>query len=319
MAAYMIRRTLVSVLVLFVISIGIFTLVRLAPGDPVDMMVAVESRGPGSEQFIAAKRAELGLDQPLPVQYGIWLRDAVQGDLGYSISNSRPVAEMIGERVGPTVYLMTLSLLLALLISIPLGLLSAVRKGKLADYTATAVTLGAISMPAFFIAILCIYVFSLKLGLLPSAGMSDPANPSFGDSLLHLIMPMTILGFSSSGGFTRYIRSSVISELRADYVRTAEAKGAGRTRVLSRHVLRNALLPLITVVALSLPYLLAGAVVIETVFAWPGMGQLAVNAVGRRDYPIIIGFAMIAAILTLLSNLIADLLYTVVDPRVRLQ
>jgi peptide/nickel transport system permease protein len=229
------------------------------------------------------------------------------------------VAELIGERVGPTVYLMTLSLLLALLISIPLGLLSAVRKGKPADYVATGVTLGAICTPAFFIAILCIYVFSLKLGLLPSAGMSNPANPSIGDSLLHLIMPMSILGFSSSGGFTRYIRSSVISELRADYVRTAEAKGAGRTRVLSRHVLRNALLPLITVVALQLPYLLAGAVVIETVFAWPGMGQLAVNAVGRRDYPIIIGFAMIAAILTLLSNLIADLLYTVVDPRVRLR
>ncbi|MCW3818897.1 ABC transporter permease [Micromonospora sp. DR5-3] len=319
MARYMIRRMSVSILVLFVISIGIFTLLRMAPGDPVDLMLPPEARGPGTEALLDAKRAELGLDKPLPIQYGIWLRDAFQGDLGYSISTGRPVAELIGERIGPTVYLMSLSLLLALLISIPLGLLSAVRKGKPVDYAASAVTLGAICTPSFFVAILCIYVFALKLRVLPSAGMSNPGNPSIGDSLLHLIMPMTILAFASSGALTRYVRSSVIGELRTDYVRTAEAKGAGRSRVLTRHVLRNALIPLITVVALNLPYLLAGAVVIETVFAWPGMGQLTVNAVGKRDYPIIIAFAMMVAILTLLSNLIADLLYTVVDPRVRLR
>lgn len=319
MVAYLVRRVLVSVVVLLLISIGIFALVRMAPGDPVDMMIAPEQRGPGSEEFVQAKRTELGLDEPLPVQYGVWLRNALQGDLGYSISTSRPVSELIGERVGPTVYLMGLSLLLALLISIPLGLVAAVRKGKLADNVASVVTLGAICTPSFFIAILGIYVFALTLGWLPSAGMSNPAAPSVGDSLLHLIMPMTILGFMQSGEYTRYLRSSVIGELRADYVRTAEAKGAGRPRVLTRHVLRNALIPLITVVALSLPGLLAGAVVIETVFAWPGMGQLAVNAVGKRDYPIIIGFALVVAVLTLVSNLIADLLYTVVDPRVRLR
>lgn len=319
MAAYLVRRVLVSVFVLILISIGIFTLVRLAPGDPVDMMIPPEQRGPGSAEYVAAKRTELGFDEPLPVQYGIWLRNALQGDLGYSITTSRPVTELIGERIGPTLYLMVLSLLLALLIAVPLGLVSAVRKGKVADYIASVVTLGAISTPPFFIAILCIYVFALTLGLLPSAGMSNPAAPSVGDSLLHLIMPMTILGFAASGGYTRYVRSSVIGELRADYVRTAEAKGASQPRVLTRHVLRNALIPLITVVALSLPGLLAGAVVIETVFAWPGMGQLAVSAVGKRDYPIIIGFAMVVAVLTLLSSLIADLLYTVVDPRVKLR
>lgn len=319
MVAYLVRRLLVSVVVLFLISVGIFALVRMAPGDPVDMMIPPEQRGPGSAEFIEAKRVELGFDKPLPMQYGIWLRNALQGDLGYSISTSRPVAELIGERVGPTVYLMGLSLLLALLIAVPLGLISAVRKGKAADYVASAVTLSAISTPPFFLAILGIYVFALTLGWLPSAGMSNPAAPSVGDSLLHLIMPMTILGFAQSGGYTRYVRSSVIGELRADYVRTAEAKGAGRPRVLTRHVLRNALIPLITVVALSLPGLLAGAVVVETVFAWPGMGQLAVNAVGKRDYPIIIGFALVVAVLTLVSNLIADLLYTVVDPRVKLR
>lgn len=319
MAAYMARRALVSVLVLFLISVGIFILTRMAPGDPVDLLLAPEQRGPGSEEFIAAKREEFGLDEPLPVQYGIWLRNAAQGNLGNSVSTSRPVSELLAERIGPTVYLMSLSLLLALLISIPLGILSAVRKGKVVDYVASVVTLGAICTPSFFIAILGIYIFALQWGWLPSAGMSNPAHPSVGDSLLHLVMPLTILAFATSGGFTRYVRSSVIGELRADYVRTAEAKGAGRPRVLSRHVLRNALIPLITVVALHVPHLLAGAVVIETVFAWPGMGQLAVNAVGKRDYPVIIGFAMIFAVLTLLSNLIADLLYTVVDPRVRLR
>lgn len=317
--AYLVRRVLVSVLVLVLVSIGIFWLFRLAPGDPVEMMLPPQNRGPGSEAFIAAKRAELGLDEPVWVQYFTWLGNAVTGDLGYSLDTGRSVSDLLGERVGPTVYLMGLSLLLALVIAVPLGLLAAVRKGRFADYAASVVSLGAVCTPPFFLGILGIYVFSLKLGLLPSAGMSTPGQYSVGDSLSHLLMPLVILAFSQSGQFTRYVRSSVIAELHADYVRTAEAKGVSATGVVTRHVLRNALIPVITIVALSLPNVLAGAVVIETVFAWPGMGQLAIASFQGRDYPVIIGFALFFSIMVLLSNLIADLLYTLVDPRVSLR
>ncbi|MBB4907904.1 ABC transporter permease [Actinophytocola algeriensis] len=319
MGAYLVRRVLVSVLVLVLVSIGIFWLFRLAPGDPVEMMLPPQNRGPGSEAFIAAKRAELGLDEPVWVQYFTWLGNAVTGDLGYSLDTGRSVSDLLGERVGPTVYLMGLSLLLALVIAVPLGLLAAVRKGRFADYAASVVSLGAVCTPPFFLGILGIYVFSLKLGLLPSAGMSTPGQYSVGDSLSHLLMPLVILAFSQSGQFTRYVRSSVIAELHADYVRTAEAKGVSATGVVTRHVLRNALIPVITIVALSLPNVLAGAVVIETVFAWPGMGQLAIASFQGRDYPVIIGFALFFSIMVLLSNLIADLLYTLVDPRVSLR
>jgi len=317
--AYLVRRVLVSVLVLVLVSIGIFWLFRLAPGDPVEMMLPPQNRGPGSEAFIAAKRAELGLDKPVWVQYFTWLGNAVTGDLGYSLDSGRPVGGLLGERVGPTVYLMGLSLLLALVMAVPLGLLAAVRKGRFADYAASVVSLGAVCTPPFFLAILGIYVFSLKFGLLPSAGMSTPGAYSVGDSLLHLLMPLVILAFSQAGQFTRYVRSSVIAELHADYVRTAEAKGVSATGVVTRHVLRNALIPVITIVALSLPNVLAGAVVIETVFAWPGMGQLAIASFQGRDYPVIIGFALFFSIMVLLSNLVADLLYTLVDPRVSLR
>lgn len=320
MAAYLVRRALISVLVLVLVSIGIFWLFRLAPGDPVEMMLPPQNRGAGSEVFIAAKRAELGLDKPVWVQYFTWLGNAVTGDLGFSMEDSgRPVSGLLGERVGPTVYLMGLSLVLSVLIAVPLGLLAAVRKGKFADYTASVVSLGAVCTPPFFLGIMGIYVFALKLGWLPSAGMSTPGEYSVGDSLLHLIMPLLILGFAGSGQLTRYVRSSVIAELHSDYVRTAEAKGVSATGVVTKHVLRNALIPVITIIALSLPGLLAGAVVIETVFAWPGMGQLAIAAFNGRDYPVIIGFALFFSIMVLISNLIADVLYTLVDPRVSLR
>ncbi|MPZ97533.1 MAG: ABC transporter permease subunit [Propionibacteriales bacterium] len=203
-------------------------------------------------------------------------------------------------------------------IAIPLGVWSAAKKNSAVDYVASVVSLSAVCIPPFFLGMVGIYVLSFKLGWLPSAGMSNPTAPGFVDSVQHLAMPALILGFAGAGGLTRYVRSSVISELRSDYVRTAESKGASGLRVLFGHVLRNALIPIITVVALSLPGLLAGAVVIEQVFAWPGMGQLAVSSVGRHDYPVIISFAMLVSVLVLVSNLVADVLYTVVDPRVNL-
>jgi ABC-type dipeptide/oligopeptide/nickel transport system permease component len=214
---------------------------------------------------------------------------------------------------------MGLSLALGILIALPLGILAAVRKNGITDYLATLVSLVTISTPTFFLGIIAIYIFSLKLQLLPSSGMSNPNDGSPADLIRHLIMPVLILGLATAGQLTRYVRSSMLSELTAEYVRTALAKGMPMWQVLFKHVLRNALIPIITVIAIFLPGLLGGAVVVEQIFAWPGMGQLAVTAVTRQDNSVIIAFALLVSVLVLLSNLLADILYAVVDPRVVLK
>lgn len=319
MLTYLVRRIGTGLFVLLLISIGLFTLIRMAPGDPVAMIISPEQMSaPGADEFVARTRAELGLDKPIVVQYLIWLGNALTGDLGNSFADGRPVVAVIGERLGPTLYLMGLSLALALIIALPVGMIAAARKNSGIDYSATILSLAAVCIPPFFLGIIGIYVFSLKLGWLPSSGMSDPRDLSPLTTLSHLVMPLAILAFGSAGVYTRYIRTGVIGELSSDYVRTALAKGASEKRVLLGHVLQNALIPLITVVAIYLPGLLAGAVVIETVFAWPGMGQLVVDSIGRRNYPVIIGVAMAVAVLVLISNIIADFLYSIVDPRVTL-
>jgi len=319
MGAFIVRRLFVNVGVFLLITMGIFALVHAAPGDPVRMMINPEAVAAGGADFVARQRHLLGLDQSLPVQYWDWLLNAVQGHLGYSYVQSRPVTSVIGERVGPTVELMGLAVVLSLVVGIPLGIVAAVRRNTVVDYVATVFSLGAISIPPFFLGITAIYLFSLKWGLLPSAGMSTAGTSSPGDLLRHLVLPVVILGLASAGPITRYARSGLIGELAEDYVRTAEAKGASNTRVVLRHAFRNSLIPLITVIALSIPTLLAGAVVIEQVFAWPGMGQLAISSISQNDYPVVIGFSLYVAALVLFCNLAADVLYAVADPRVVLQ
>jgi ABC-type dipeptide/oligopeptide/nickel transport system permease component len=318
-ATYLVRRVLTNILVFFLITIAIFTLVHKTPGDPIAMQIPPDEYNSGSAAFIAAKRHELGLDQPLPVQYWHWLVNALHGNLGYSLLNGRPVTDILAERIGPTLELMIVGLIISLLIAFPLGILAARKRNTFLDYGAAAVSLGSVSIPVFFVALIAIYLFTLKFQWLPSSGISDPSNPSLGDTLKHLVLPAVILGFGNSGAYMRYVRSSMITELNADYVRTAEAKGATPRRVVVRHALRNSLIPVLTAVANNLGQLLAGAVVIEQVFAWPGMGQLTVSSVGTHDYSVIIGFALLVAIFVLLSNLLADVLYAVVDPRVRLE
>jgi ABC-type dipeptide/oligopeptide/nickel transport system permease component len=319
MAAYLTRRLLINVLVFFAITIAIFALVHKAPGDPIGMLIPADQLNSGSADFIAQKRHELGLDQSVFIQYWHWLLNALHGNLGYSLLNGRSVTSLLAERIGPTIELMGVSLILSLLIAFPLGMLAAVKRNSAADYGATVVSLGSVSVPVFFVALIAIYLFTLKFQWLPSAGISDPSAPGLLDSIRHLILPALILGFGNSGAFMRYVRSSMITELNADYVRTAEAKGASPRRVVVRHALRNSLIPVLTIIASNVPQLLAGAVVVEQVFAWPGMGQLAVSSVNQHDYSVIIGFALVIAILVLLSNLLADVLYTLVDPRVRLR
>ncbi|SDU59503.1 ABC transporter permease [Jiangella alkaliphila] len=318
MAAFVVRRILVNIVVFVLIGIGVFLLVRAAPGDPVRMMIRPEDLQEGSEAFIQARRAELGLDDPVLVQYGRWFLDAITGNLGDSFVNRQPVSGLLLERLGPTVLLMSTAIVISLLIAIPLGTIAAVRRNTGVDYAAAALSLGVISVPSFFFGIIAIYVFSLQLGWLPSSGMSTPGGGGGGvDVLRHLIMPAAILGLASAGPLTRYVRGSLIDELSADYVRTAEAKGASPGRVVTRHALRNSLIPLITIIMINIPQMLAGAVVLEQVFAWPGMGQLAVRAVTAQDYPVIVGFALYVAALVLICNLLADIAYAAVDPRVK--
>ncbi|MBX3068931.1 MAG: ABC transporter permease [Thermomicrobiales bacterium] len=317
MGRYILRRLLISIPVLFGITLVTYLIVSLAPGDPVSALVNPEQiaeLGPG---WLEARRAELGLDEPIPIRYGLWMKEVAQGNLGYSYTDRRPVSTTIGERIWPTVKLMLTVQILALLIAVPIGIISAIRQYSLIDYIVTIFGFATISIPAFFLALAAIYVFSIRLGWLPSAGMNTLGKPpSFRDSLEHLILPATVLGLGQAAPLIRYTRSSMLETVRQDYVRVARAKGLSERRVISRHALRNALIPLVTVIALTLPQLLGGTVIIEQIFAWPGMGSLAIKAVRGRDYPTIMAINMIGAVAILVSSLIADIVYAWVDPRI---
>jgi peptide/nickel transport system permease protein len=306
--------------VLLGITVLSFIFVRLAPGDPVRMVVNPEYMAGGAEDYIARRRAELGLDQPLPVQYVAWVREVAQGNLGYSFFDRRPVGDILKERIWPTIELMGTALLLALIVGVPVGLIAAIRQYSLLDYTSAILSLATISTPSFFLGLAAIYIFSLKLNLLPTSGMfSAGAARNVLDDVHHLILPAVILGLNLAGPFVRYARSSLLEVIRQDYLTTARAKGLRGGSVVLRHALPNALIPLITVIAIQVPALFAGAVVVEQIFSWPGMGQLALAAITQRDYPVLMGFTMIIAVLVLISNLLADVAYAVVDPRIRLQ
>lgn len=320
MYAWLARRLLISIPVLLGITVLGFVFVRLAPGDPVRMMVNPEYMAGGAEEYIAQRRAELGLDKPLPIQYVAWLSEVARGNLGYSFFDRRPVGDIIKERVIPTVELMGTALLLALAIGVPLGLLAAIKQYSVLDYSTAIISLATISTPSFFLGLAAIYILSLKLNLLPTSGMfTAGAQRSVGDDLHHLILPAAILGLNLAGPFARYARSSLLEVIRQDYLTTARAKGLRDNLVIRRHALPNALIPLITVVAIQVPALFAGAVVVEQIFSWPGMGQMALASITQRDYPVLTGFILIIAVLVLTCNLLADLAYAVVDPRIRLQ
>src|ERR1051326_8532743 len=320
MYRWIVRRIVISVPVLLGITVCSFVFVRLAPGDPVRMMINPEYLAGGAEDYIARQRALLGLDQPLPVQYVAWLAELGRGNMGYSFFDRRPVGDIIKERVWPTTELMGSALLLALLVGVPVGLVAAIRQYSVVDYVAAVLSLATISTPSFFLGLAAIYVFSLKLNLLPTSGMFTAGSPrSIGDDLHHLVLPAAILGLNLAGPFVRYARSSLLDVIRQDYLTTARAKGLKATKVILKHALPNALIPLITVIGIQVPALFAGAVVVEQIFSWPGMGQLALASITQRDYPVLMGFTMLIAVLVLTCNLLADAAYALVDPRIRLQ
>ncbi len=320
MYRWLIRRVLICVPVLLGITVLSFVFVRLAPGDPVRMMVNPEYMAGGAEDYIARRRAELGLDQPMPVQYVAWLGEVARGNLGYSFFDRRAVGDILKERIWPTTELMGTALLLALLIGVPIGLLSAIKQYSILDYTSAVLSLATISTPSFFLGLAAIYIFSLKLNLMPTSGMFSAGQPrTITDDLHHLILPAAILGLNLAGPFQRYARSSLLEVIRQDYLTTARAKGLQARSVIVQHAVPNALIPLITVIGIQVPALFAGAVVVEQIFSWPGMGQLALASITQRDYPVLMGFTMLIAVLVLICNLLADVAYAVVDPRIRLQ
>lgn len=320
MGQYVLRRLAISVPVLLVVTIIAFVLVDLAPGDPVSAMINPTVRAEMGPEWVAERQEQLGLNKPLAVQYLLWLKELVQGNFGYSLVSGESVGEQILDRIGPTLMLMGSAILLGTLIGIPLGVISAVRQYSAIDYLTTVLGFLAISTPTFFLGLALMYIFAVNLGWLPTSGMRTlGVSESTIDLVKHMIMPVTVLTLAHTPLSMRYARSSMLEALKQDYVTTARAKGLREQAVLVRHALRNALIPLITVIGISLPELLSGAVITETIFQWPGMGLLAMRAVNGRDYPLILGIILVTACLVLISNLIADLLYAVADPRIRLR
>jgi len=318
MGQYLLRRLVISVPVLLGITIATYAIINFAPGDPVSALINPETAAALGPGWVQQQRLQLGLDKPVPVRYLLWLKEVARGNLGFSYKDRQPINQKIRERIGPTLKLMSTALLLSLIIAVPLGVLSAIRQYSFLDYFATVSGFTAISIPSFFLSLAAIYVFALKLNWLPSSGMVTVGQTAtFGDGAKHLILPALVLGLAEAAPLIRYTRSSMLEVIRQDYVTTARAKGLREGAVIWRHALRNALIPLVTIVALNLPRLLGGTVIIEAIFAWPGMGTLAITAVQARDYPVIMAINLITAFLILISNLLADVIYAVIDPRIK--
>lgn len=315
MISYTARRLVQMIPLLFGISIVLFAVIQAAPGGPEGALF--ESGRFIDPAVIEAYRERLGVDQPVHIQYMRWLSAALSGDLGTSFSTTRPVAEMIVERLPATLELMGAAFVFAAVVAILLGIVSAVRQYSWFDHLGTGLSFVGIAMPVFWFALILQLVFGVFLGWLPIAGTETVGAASLGDHLLHLILPTVVLSFNYVAGWSRYLRSSLISVLRTDYIRTARAKGLPERRVIGVHALRNALIPLLSIMALNLSSLFSGAVITETVFAWPGIGRMFVQAMFARDYPLLMGILMLGSLMVIVFNLVADLLYGMLDPRIR--
>lgn len=310
--AYIVRRILLAIPVLLVVATGVFLLLYLTPGDPAAVILGSEA----TPQRVAELRQQLGLDQPLPIQVVSWFGRLARGDLGTSIFLNQPVVATILERAEPTIMLTLLAWFFALLVGLPIGILSATRAGSWFDLGAMLVALGGISMPSFWVGLNLIFLFAVILGWLPVAGY-QPLGSGLWENLRYLILPAITLGFAQAALLARMSRSLMLEVLRDDYVRTARAKGLVERQVVLFHALRNAMVPLITVMGLSFAILMGGAVITEQVFNIPGVGRLLVQSVLRRDYPLVQGIVMVIAFNYVVINLVVDILYGVFDPRVR--
>ncbi|HEX4524298.1 MAG TPA: ABC transporter permease [Casimicrobiaceae bacterium] len=312
MSRYLVSRFAGMVIVMLLVATIVFFITRLAPGDPAAVMLGEQA----TAADIAKLRSSYGLDQPLPLQFVHWLAELARGNLGQSIFLQRPVTQALAERAEPTFFLTLFSIVIATLIGIPCGIIAAVWRGKTIDQFFSGFAMLGASIPSFWFGLILMQIFAVGLGWFPVAGYGDPGVP-LGDRLHHLVLPAIVLGVVNSALILRFTRASMLDVLSEDHIRTARAKGLSEASVILRHALRNALIPVITVLGLTFALLIGGAIVTETVFGLPGIGNLVVSAVLRRDYPVIQGALLVIAGLYVLVNLAIDLLYLAVDPRVK--
>lgn len=315
MIAYLFRRTLQMIPALFGVSVIAFMIIHVAPGDPVTMMLSSDA----SQAEIEQLRSRLGLDQPLVAQYLNWLRGILSGDFGQSLYTSRPVLDEILDRFPNTIILTVAAIVIAVVFGVPLGVIAAVKRGSAVDSGAMIVSVIGWSMPNFWIGLILIVVFGVQLGWLPTGGMYNIVafERTFTDLLYHLILPAVTLGISHMAYVARFTRSSLLEVLHQDYIRTARAKGLRERVVVLRHALRNSLIPILSVLGVTVGHLLGGAIIVEAVFSWPGLGSLMVQGILARDFPLVQGAMLFTAATFILVNLMVDLLYALADPRIR--
>jgi peptide/nickel transport system permease protein len=312
---YIIKRILWAIPVILIVSIIVFSVIHMIPGDPVIAMLGTVQTSP---EVIQELREQLNLDKPIIVQYFLWLKDVLRGDLGYSIRNNEPVLGLILRKLPATALLALSSLIIAVFISIIAGVTAAHNRNTGWDFGVMFFAILGISIPAFWLGIMLILFFSLFLGLLPSMGyesfLSDPIS-----SLRHLILPSIAAGFINAGYLTRVTRSEMIEVLNQDYIRTARSKGLKESIVIYSHAMKNALIPVVTAIGMRFAYLMGGTVIIEQIFAWPGIGRLVFTSITSRDYPVVQGVVLVSAFIFVMVNLVVDILYTFLDPRVKLE
>lgn len=319
MKNYLIRRILEIIPVFLFIVVLVFFLTRSAPGGPVSGMINPRMSPDQKAQITR----NLGLDKPVYQQFFTWAKEVVKGNLGYSIKYQKPVTAVIGDFIWSTFILSFFSLLISLLIGVPAGIISATKQYTFADTFVTIFSLIGISLPAFFFALLLIKFFAIDHNIFPLYGMLDQSVRGTGffkeslNLLWHLILPGTVLGLGSMASFTRYTRSAMLEVIQQDYIRTARSKGLKEMVIIYRHALRNAMIPIITLLGFWIPSLFSGAVLTETIFGWPGLGKISVNSIMARDYPLLMGVVMMGSILTLIGMLLADVLYAIADPRIK--
>jgi peptide/nickel transport system permease protein len=315
MLKFILKRILHAIPLILIVTIISFGIITLAPGDPVYMFVNPEQVAPQDLEMI---RAELGLDQPIPVRYVRWLGDALQLDFGMSFRTQRPVMDILLEAIPNTLILALVATLFSFAVAIPAGIISAVRRNSFWDYLFSTISFIGISLPSFWFGLMLILVFSLKLGWLPTAGMRENFDAFvLSDRLKHLVLPAIVLGMGQMASKMRQLRGAMLEVIRQDYIRTARSKGLKESVVILKHAFRNALLPIITLLGFIIPGLVGGAVIVESIFSWPGIGRIAISASFDRDYPVIMGNLMIASIMVILGSMIADILYAVADPRIK--
>jgi peptide/nickel transport system permease protein len=314
--SYLIRRTLILIPLMIGLSIIMFALIHAAPGDPIVAMMGPTAAS--NPRYVEQARANLGLDQSLPQQYITWLTNLLHGDFGtaYTFGN-KPVIDLIGDRLWNTVVLQGIALFLGILIAVPVGIISATRQYSKTDNAVTIFSFIGLALPNFWLALLLQVWIAVKLGWLPVISTGQ-ANAPFPERIKYFILPVFVLVLPNIAYFARFMRSSMLEVKNQDYVTVARAKGLPNKTVLYRHSLRNALIPMITVIGLQLPAIIGGAVIIEQIFAWPGLGDLAVKAIGQRDYPVILAITLLSGAVVMIVNLLVDVFYAIADPRVRL-